>query len=123
MSLVQGHGGSAPQRQVRGRKDEADAASRVLTDEAWHGADGADARAFEDMDDALSSEQHEGVQSRLVMLVAISLSAIVLQKLAEESKGRLQQKSDQLKAGSNARTKLFNSLSHGTLAQAPNHHS
>jgi hypothetical protein len=65
---------------------------------------------------ALSSEPHEGVQGRVVMLVAISLSAIVLQKLAEESKGRLQQKSDQLKAGSNARTKLFNSLSHGTVS-------
>jgi hypothetical protein len=63
---------------------------------------------------ALGGCQSEGAMGRVVMLVIVSLSAIALQKLSEDSKVRLQQKNDQLKAGSNARTKFFNSLSHGT---------
>jgi signal transduction histidine kinase len=68
------------------------------------------------------SSAHGGVESRVVMLVTISLSAILLQQLCEESKDRLQQKNDQLKAGSDARTKFFNSLSHGTPAHSKHSH-
>jgi hypothetical protein len=58
---------------------------------------------------------HGGVESRVAMLVVISLSAILFQRLCEESKDRLRQKNDELKSGTDARTKFFNSLSHGTF--------